>query len=68
MNGNATVAQALDQARGRGVAMLDARLMLGRLLGRSPTWLIAHDDERLGATATRWAFGPTTGPMAASAA
>jgi release factor glutamine methyltransferase len=55
MNGNATVAQALDQARGRGVAMLDARLMLGRLLGRSPTWLIAHDDERLGATTARWA-------------
>ncbi len=55
MSGDATVAQALDQARGRDVAMLDARLMLGRLLGRSPTWLIAHDDERLGAATARWA-------------
>jgi release factor glutamine methyltransferase len=55
MNDDATVAQALEQARGRGVAMLDARLMLGGLLGRSPTWLIAHDDERLGAATGRWA-------------
>jgi len=38
------------------VAMLDARLMLGRLLGRTPTQLIAHDDERLGAQAAApWA-------------
>jgi len=51
-----TVAQALDQARAREVAMLDARLMLGRLLGRTPTQLIAHDDERLGPEAAgRWA-------------
>jgi release factor glutamine methyltransferase len=51
-----TIAQALDQARSRGVAMLDARLMLGRLLGRTPTQLIAHDDERLGAQAAApWA-------------
>ena len=56
MSADATVAQALDQARARGVAMLDARLMLGRLLGRTPTQLIAHDDERLGAeAAARWA-------------
>ena len=55
MSGDPTVAQALDQAPGCGVAMLDARLMLGRLLGRSPTWLIAHDDERLGAATARWA-------------
>jgi len=54
MSGDATVAQALDQARRRGVAMLDARLMLGRLLGRSPTWLIAHDDEPLGTATARW--------------
>ena len=50
-----TVAQALTDARACGVAMLDARLMLGRLLGKSPTWLIAHDDEPLGAAAGRWA-------------
>jgi len=51
-----TVAQALDQARAREVAMLDARLMLGRLLGRTPTQLIARDEERLGPEeAARWA-------------
>jgi len=56
MSGAATVAQALDQARGCGVAMLDARLMLGRLLGRTPTQLIARDEERLGPEeAARWA-------------
>ena len=56
MSGDFTVAWALDQARTREVAMLDARLMLGRLLGRTPTQLIAHDDERLGPEAAgRWA-------------
>ena len=56
MSEDLTIAQALDQARSRGVAMLDARLMLGRLLGRTPTQLIAHDDERLGAQAAApWA-------------
>ena len=56
MSEDVTVAQALDQARAREVAMLDARLMLGRLLGRTPTQLIAHDDERLGPEAAgRWA-------------
>jgi len=55
MSADATVAHALDDARGRGVAMLDARLMLGRLLGRTPTQLIAHDDQRLGTeAASRW--------------
>jgi release factor glutamine methyltransferase len=48
------VADALADARRRGVAMLDARLMLGRLLGRTPTQLIAGDDERLGPAAPRW--------------
>jgi len=52
----ATVAEALDQARERGVAMLDARLMLGRLLGQSRSQLIANDDQPLGEpAATRWA-------------
>ena len=56
MSQDLTVALALDQARAREVAMLDARLMLGRLLGRTPTQLIAHDDERLGPEAAgRWA-------------
>jgi len=56
VSADATVAQALAAARSRGVAMLDARLMLGRLLGRTPTQLIAGDDERLGAdAAARWA-------------
>jgi release factor glutamine methyltransferase len=54
--GLTSVAQALQHARAQGVAMLDARLMLGRLLGRTPTQLIAHDDERLGReAAARWA-------------
>ena len=56
MSQDLTVAQALDQARAREVAMLDARLMLGRLLGRTPTQLIARDEERLGPEeAARWA-------------
>ncbi|MEO5881636.1 MAG: peptide chain release factor N(5)-glutamine methyltransferase [Caldimonas sp.] len=55
MSADARVAQALDEARARGVAALDARLMLGRLLGRTATQLIAHDDQRLGMAAARWA-------------
>ena len=56
MSADATVAQALAEARARNVAMLDARLMLGRLLGRTPTQLIAGDDQRLGGeAAARWA-------------
>lgn len=50
-----TVAEALAEARARGVAPLDAQLMLGRLLGQSRTRLIAHDDLALGAAAARWA-------------
>jgi len=56
VSADATVAQALAEARARSVAMLDARLMLGRLLGRTPTQLIAGDDQRLGGeAAARWA-------------
>jgi release factor glutamine methyltransferase len=55
VSADATVAQALAEARARGVATLDARLMLGRLLGRTPTQLIAGDDQRLGNEAAgRW--------------
>jgi release factor glutamine methyltransferase len=51
-----TIAAALGQARARGVALLDARLMLGRLMATSRTWLIAHDQAMLDAeVATRWA-------------
>ena len=46
MRKNATVAEALADARRSGVEALDARLMLGRLLGLSPTQVIAHDDFR----------------------
>jgi release factor glutamine methyltransferase len=56
MSAGATVAQALAEARARNVAALDARLMLGRLLGRTPTQLIAGDDQRLDRdAAARWA-------------
>jgi release factor glutamine methyltransferase len=51
-----TVAAALAQARARGVALLDARLLLGRLLAASPTWLIAHDETCLDTgVASHWA-------------
>jgi len=55
VSADARVAEALADARRRGVEMLDARLMLGRLLGRTPTQLIARDDERLGRVAPLWA-------------
>jgi len=42
-----TVAAALAQAHRRGVARLDAQLMLARLLAISRTALIAHDDRAL---------------------
>ncbi len=51
-----TVAAALAQARARGVARLDAQLMLARLAEVDRTWLMAHDDALLGAgLAPRWA-------------
>jgi len=55
VSADARVAEALADARRRGVEMLDARLMLGRLLGRTPTQLIARDDDRLGPAAPLWA-------------
>jgi release factor glutamine methyltransferase len=42
-----TVGQALTQARASGVERLDAQLLLGHLLGRSRSWLLAHDDAAL---------------------
>jgi release factor glutamine methyltransferase len=54
MSPQATIAEALADARRRGVATLDARLMLGRLLDLGATQLIARDEERVGAAAARW--------------
>jgi len=50
------VAQALHDARQRGVDALDARLMLARALNRPPAWLIAHDDATID-EATAAVFG-----------
>ena len=60
-----SVAAVLRAARTAGVDPLDARLLLGALLGRSPSWLLAHDDtllnepqaERIGAWLARRAAG-----------
>jgi release factor glutamine methyltransferase len=49
------VAAALAQARARGIALLDARLMLARLMAASRTWLIGHDEAFLEAdVASHW--------------
>lgn len=53
-----TLADALSQACARGLARLDAQLLLLHALGRTPherAWLIAHDDAPLG-TATAGRF------------
>ncbi len=42
-----SVGDALRQAQRAGVARLDAQLLLGHFLGRSRTWLVAHDDQPL---------------------
>lgn len=47
-----SVAQALAQARERGVDLLDAQVLLARLLSRPRSWLLAHgefllDDARV---------------------
>lgn len=41
------VAAALAAAHTHGVARLDAQLLLAHVLGRSRSWLIAHDDATL---------------------
>lgn len=43
----ASVAEALDAARLRGLSRLDAQLLLGHLLGQTRTWLLAHDETPL---------------------
>lgn len=42
-----TVAEALAQARAEGVDRLDAQLLLGHVLTRARSWLLAHDDANL---------------------
>jgi release factor glutamine methyltransferase len=44
---NPTLAQALAEAQAAGLGRLDAQLLLGHVLGRPRTWLIAHDDDLL---------------------
>jgi release factor glutamine methyltransferase len=49
------IALALAAARARGVARLDAQLLLAHVLQRPRAWLLAHDDEALdGAQAASW--------------
>ncbi len=45
----ASVAQALNWARGQGVARLDAQLLLAGALQHERSWLIAHDDAPVAA-------------------
>lgn len=52
-----TVAAALRAARERGLARLDAQLLLAHALGRSRTWLLAHDETGLDATQQAWFDG-----------
>ena len=41
------MAQALAEAKATGVDRLDAQLLLARAVGRSRSWLLAHDDAIL---------------------
>ncbi len=50
-----TVADALAGARAAGIDRLDAHLLLGHLLRRERTWLLAHGDAPIrGDDALRW--------------
>ncbi len=50
-----TLAQALRDARSRGIDRLDAQLMLCAIVKHSRTWLQAHDEEALTtAQAEQW--------------
>jgi release factor glutamine methyltransferase len=42
------IAELLQAARQLGVERLDAQLLLGHLLQRQRSWLLAHDDQVLG--------------------
>ena len=50
-NAPLTIAQALARAATCGVDRLDAHLLLGHVLARSRTWLLAHDTDLLDAEA-----------------
>jgi release factor glutamine methyltransferase len=43
----ATVGDEMRRARELGIDRLDAQLMLSRVLDRSRSWLVAHDDTQL---------------------
>ena len=43
------IADVLADGRRRGLDRLDAQLLLAHVLDRPRTWLLAHDDDRLGA-------------------
>ena len=67
--GSTTLAQALAQAQAAGVERLDAQLLLGHVLGRPRTWLIAHDGDALddaaaGRYAALWARRAAGEPLA----
>lgn len=51
---SATIAAALQAARGRGLARLDAQLLLAHVLGQGRAWLLAHDDTELGPAQQAW--------------
>jgi len=44
-----TVDSAIHGARGRGLERLDAQLLLGHVLARPRTWVLAHGDEAVDA-------------------
>lgn len=50
-----TLGEALAAARAAGVERLDALALLGALLQRPRSWLMAHDEAPLGAAAPAWA-------------
>ncbi|MCA6218852.1 peptide chain release factor N(5)-glutamine methyltransferase [Ideonella sp. B7] len=47
MSADLTIAQALRQALQAGLDRVDAHLLLGHVLQRDRSWLIAHDNETL---------------------
>ncbi len=59
-----SVAVALCAAKACGIERLDAQLLLGHILGRPRSWLLAHDDETLD-TAQAAAFGAALARRAA---
>jgi len=50
-----TIAGALAQARARGLARLDAQVLLAHATGRTRSWVIANDEHQMDAEAQlRW--------------